>query len=213
MPHVDATDLKVFGYRGISTENPFGFLHNGFSAKRDPVTGDPAHMYYLSKVDEGPNARAGDMHSGSANCVSSNLKSAALFPNDVRVKECWIYGVYVDKGFNTYEQQQMDAWHALSHERAGVFGTEAMSLVTWPLFAEEFATDSIPAKHVVACVKCTRTWTSTDWKDGGTFTLKKPIFWNVRTDPALHDRIEAFKERFTASVEEVDVGLLPITPG
>jgi hypothetical protein len=211
MPPVQPRKLQVFGYRGIATEEPLAILHDGFSAKRDAVTGDPMNMYYLSKLEEAAPG-AGDMYSGSANCVASNLSSAALFPNDTSVKVSWIYGVYVEDGFNTYEQQQMDCWDVLLNLKPEVYGTEQMPLVTWPLFAEEFAAVSIPSKHIVACVKCERIWSGADWKLGGTFKLKKPIFWNVTVDANI-PHLSEFKQRMTKRVDETLNGNLPMTPG
>lgn len=213
MPTVQPGPLDVIGYRGISlTTVDYRYIfQRGFDQKRDSVTDEPYEMYYNSRVDDA-DPRSGDMASISANCVSTQISVAALFPNDIHQEWTWIFAVYVLQGFNTYEQQQLDAWEIISRHPE-LHESYLLGRVTWPIQAEEFAAVSIPGRHVLGCVRCQRQWTSNDWKDGGQYILDDTLYWNtVNIDPVLNPaRVAVIRNFLKDQIRNHRTGDLPMT--
>ena len=217
MPLVQESRLDIIGYRAISLPNAIAYrniFRIGFERKSDEVTGDPYEtLYYRSHVNEA-DPKAGDMWPGSAHCGTTKLDVAALFPSDTKIETTWIFVVYVQNGFNTYEQQQLDSWQVLERHNYAVFEVEEIRKeVTWPLYAEEFATLEIPARHVLGCVRCERNWNSGDWHSGGSFRLTHPLYWNTRNiDPTLSKRrVDAAFRKLMKCLEFHSTGKIPRT--
>ncbi|MNQ49389.1 hypothetical protein D3C85_632990 [compost metagenome] len=213
MPFVQPTPLDIIGYRGISLNGiDYRYIfERGFEQKKDAITDELYDMYYSSHVDD-VNPRSGDMASISANCVSTKISAAALFPNDTNVEWTWIFVVYVAQGFNAYEQQQLDAW-TIINRKPEIYGTYLMDRVTWPIQAEEFAAVSIPGRHVLGCIRCQRQWSSNDWKLGGQYVLDDTLYWNTANiDPALNAaRVARVKDFIKNEIRTHRVGQLPMT--
>ncbi|QZX85495.1 MULTISPECIES: hypothetical protein [Pseudomonadaceae] len=213
MPKVDPAPLDIIGYRGVSLNGiDYRYIFSrGFEQKRDAFTDDPYDMYYISRLDD-PSPRSGDMASISANCVSTKISAAALFPNNTDIEWTWIFAVYVAQGFNTYEQQQLDAWEIINR-KPEIYGTYLMDRVTWPIHAEEFAAVSIPGRHVLGCVRCQRIWLGNDWKLGGQYILDDTLYWNTANiDTALDaDRVGRVKNFIKQEIRTHRVGQLPMT--
>ena len=211
MPIVNESSLDIIGYRAISLPNETSYktvFAHGFPRKVD-VYGESYDLYYRDNED-----RAGDMWPGSAQCCTTKLNVAALFPNDVAIPDTYVFLVYVENGFDTYTQQQMDAWGVLEKEDYAIFEVEEIRReVTWPLYAEEFATLAIPAEHVIGCVKCERTWETTDWKDGGAYRLDGALHWNEKklNVPISQFRVNKACNKFKGLVERHNRGKLPKT--
>lgn len=221
MPFVGCERLDIIGYRGVDI--PAGvyqqiFLY-GFKQKEDSKAiegyegGGPNMMYYNSNL-EGLRPRAGDMNPDTANCVSTRLAAAALFPNDVTKLQTWIFAVYVAEGFNTYERQQLDAWEVINFYPEIFEDQQRLSSVTWPLDAQEFAAVAIPGKHVLGCVRATRTWASADWHAGGSYRLHQPLFWNGTADrsfPNAEERINKVHKYLLQQLAFHPTGTIPAT--
>ncbi len=223
MPFVGCERLDIIGYRGVDI--PAGvyqqiFLH-GFKQKQGSkdiedyadLGGGPNMMYYNNNM-EGFSPKAGDMNPDTANCVSTRLAAAALFPNDTKKLQTWIFAVYVESGFNTYERQQLDAWEIIEFFPEVFTDEKRLSSVTWPLDAEEFAAVAIPGKHVLGCVRATRTWASGDWHDGGTYRLHQPLYWNGTADrsfPNAEERINKVEKFLLRQLAFHPTGTIPAT--
>lgn len=152
----------------------------------------------------------GDIDSPTAVCVTPRFTMAALFPPKIEDRDTWIYVAHVEKGFNTHGQQVADGLKAvrqevLARDRAvwenpGTYPNRGMQEFTensalWPLYAQELATKSIPAKHVIAAVLCRRAWKGKDWTEGAHYIIEKhDVQWNkhCRVDKAMIDAVRGF---------------------
>lgn len=224
-------ELDIIGFRGcnVAASACSSIFLNGFGPKELTSEGygmAPGMVRYRAESDpmtQIENPRAGDVHPDTAHCLTPSIDNAALFPNDAGIINTMIFICYVERGFNTYEYQQMHSWELItqSEEIMGpnyVFGSpERMRALTWPLFAMEFATVRIPGKHVLGAFSCTRTWVSADWQDGGTYRLHPTLYWN-----ALHrdqvggglslGRIAAVKRAVLKRLAFRQNGVIPATP-
>lgn len=225
MVFVGESVLDVIGFRGVAIP-PRAYntiFQNGFQQKEmsreiaQYQGGFARAMYYndpdfTSTIPE----QTGDMYSDSAHCVSMLLEGAALFPNDTAIIDTWIFIVYVRNGFNTYEQQQMDCHQIfdLYEQQQIPIGQQIINRATWPLGVQECAAVDIPPRHILGCVRCTRTWATTDWHDGGLYQLHEPLYWNTcRIDPALTpQRVAAMEKRVLKKIAFHATGQLPVTP-
>ncbi|MDX2359616.1 MAG: hypothetical protein QNK23_02340 [Crocinitomicaceae bacterium] len=213
MPVVKETKLNIIGYRAISLPNDSAIktiFEKGFPRKKDPVTDDEAEQLYYRKGE----GKAGDMFPGTAVCCTTKLNVASLFPLDTTESTTYIFMVYVDQGFDTYTQQQLDAWDELEKGDYMQFEVEEIRReITWPLYAEEFASLEIPAKHVIACVKCDRNWKSKKWQDGGAYRLDGKMFLNERTLnlPISTLRADKALTKLRGVLQKYNTGSLPKT--
>ncbi len=115
-----------------------------------------------------------DIDPATAVAVSPNPYVAANFPlpsswgpnafQMASAETCWVYALYMEHGYNTAGQQSVNAL-------AGAGGARAV------LYAGEMATGAIPANHVLAAVKVSRTFNwvhipkPADWLSRGTFSF------------------------------------------
>lgn len=224
--------LDIIGYRGcdVPEASYSSIFINGFGTKdlrSEAYTGVAGMIRYRTReLDEQiDDPKAGDVHPDTAHCLSPLIDVAALFPNDVGIAKTMIFICYVESGFNTYEHQQVQSWEliAQSEEIMGanhVFGSAAkMRALTWPLFAMEYATVKIPARHVLGAFSCTRTWASGDWKDGGTYRLGDRLYWNkamtedaVKRNELTAARVAAVEKAVLKRLAFRPTGTIPATP-
>lgn len=144
-------------FRG-DTRGPDGIFANGFQAHQ------PGEMQYRDVQQ--------DIDPVTAVAVSPNPYVAANFPipqswgpaafQTASAQTCWVYAVYMERGYNTVGQQAGNAM-------AGVPGAAAL------VYAGEMATGAIPPNHILAAVQASRTFTwvhiprPNDWMSHGTF--------------------------------------------
>lgn len=230
--HLANEHLDIIGYRGcnVPESSCWSIFRNGFGSKdlRSEDYGQPSGMvrYRTNPPDEQVfNPKAGDVHPDTAHCLSPLIDVGALFPNDTTITKTMIFICYVETGFNTYEHQQIQSWDLISQseEILGanvVFGSaEKMRSLTWPLFAMEYATLRIPARHVLGAFSCTRTWASGNWKDGGTYRLGDCLYWNkMMIDDAVArgeltpGRVAAVEKAVLKRLAFRRDGVIPATP-
>jgi len=128
-----------------------------------------------------------DIAPATAVCVSGNFKAAALFPlksaDDPQEDVTWIYAVFVQNGFDTYQMQAQ-------------LGAQALA------FAQEACSHDIPAMHVLGAVKMQRRWMGSTWEAGAFGTKLKDFRENQRSVGCVgrNQKIEAARAEIARSL-------------
>jgi hypothetical protein len=164
--------------------------------------------------------KAGDLDPKTGICVSPRLCCAALFPlkseDDPPRSDTWIYGLYLERGYNTHEAQVHDGLRGIGMEiamrRSINFGdsmptfesAKESTMGLW--FANELCARQVSPAEILCAIRCTRSWIGTDWTAGAHFSLDlDSLVWNERSnkiDPKVRELLASFIEGEAAEKEQ-----------
>lgn len=164
--------------------------------------------------------KAGDLNPQTGICVSPRLSCAALFPlkseDDPVRSDTWIYGIFLERGYNTYEAQVHDGLRGINLEiaqRKAIDFTDSMPTVDnakestmglW--FANEMCARHVSPGEILCAIRCARSWIGNDWTTGANFTLDgDSLIWNdasIEVDPKIKAALQTFIEGEVARGEQ-----------
>ncbi len=139
-------------------------FNQGFD-KRDPDKYLSPQLRLIAGPDSAP-----DVVPASAVCFTRDFQSAPLFPVSDLTTDSWVYVLEVDAAlvYNT----QCKQWDYVKDDLSGLTQLQATAKL-WPMFGQERAMDSVPAKNIVSAVKVERVFNQNNVFNGGRFKCLK----------------------------------------